>query len=259
MKKMNLAVAALFAACVAAPAAAQTWVGTANYGVETVGPFNTYDFSSAGVLLIDPLSDTTRNGYYQSFVAGHLLDDLVVANPKLAANQYEITVVSSFTSHLTSSNSFGQTFEVDGGNFALYLDSNPNRNFKTDSGFTDGIKILEGVVLSGAGSTVKFGAQQFGGSDLQLKVTGFDASIYTPGNIGAGENIFTLRLNSPLDKAFLDPITSVQGHQYVTSSGDLKYAADANLILTPVPEPETYGMLLAGLGMLCAIARRRIS
>lgn len=257
MKKLKL-VAAIVAACAAMPAFAQTWQGTANYGVETVGPFNTYDFSSAGVLLIDPVNSTTANGYYQSFVTSHLLDDLKISSPLLASNNYEITVVMDFTSHITSSNNFGKTFSIDGGSFALYLDTTPDRSFNTDSGFKDGIKILAGTVVSGATSTVKFGNQEIGGSDVQLMVTSYDASVFSSA-IGGGENIFTLRMNSPLDSAFLNPITSVQGHSYLPSTGDLKYAADANLILTPVPEPETYGMLLAGLGMLGAIARRRIS
>ena len=35
------------------------------------------------------------------------------------------------------------------------------------------------------------------------------------------------------------------------------YAAIDNLVLTPVPEPETYALFLAGLGLMAAIARRR--
>jgi hypothetical protein len=35
------------------------------------------------------------------------------------------------------------------------------------------------------------------------------------------------------------------------------YAAIDNLVLTPVPEPETYALLLAGLGLLAVVGRRR--
>jgi len=35
------------------------------------------------------------------------------------------------------------------------------------------------------------------------------------------------------------------------------HAFDHNYTVTPVPEPETYAMLLAGLGVMGAIARRR--
>ena len=39
--------------------------------------------------------------------------------------------------------------------------------------------------------------------------------------------------------------------------GTASYAAIDNLVLTPVPEPETYALLLAGLGLLAVIGRRR--
>lgn len=254
MKTLTLAAAALAVACATAPAmASTTWVGTANYGVETVGPFNTYDFSSAGVLLLDPQSSTTANGYYQSFVTQHLLDGMIVNNAQLSAGNYEITVVANFSSDITSSTPFGQTFSVTSGSFALWLDTTPDRDFNTDSGFTNGIKIMEGNVVGGASSSVNIGTQQFGGGGLQLQVTGYDAAIYNPASIDGGESTFTLRLNAPVDDAFLDPITSVQGIQ----AGALKYAADGSMVLTPVPEPERYAMLLAGLGVIGAMARRR--
>lgn len=259
MKTFKLAAAAIAIACTAAPAAAvSTWVGTANYGVETVGPFNTYDFSSAGVLLLDPQSSTVVNGYYQSFVTQHMLDGFVVSNPLLSSGNYEITVAAHFTSQVTSSNVFGQTFSIMSGGFSLWLDTTPDRSFGTDSGFTNGLKIMEGTMISGAGSTVNFGTQQFGGGALQLKVTGYDATIYNPKTISSGENVFTLRLNSPVDGSFINPITSVQGHAYLPSTNDLKYAADGNLVLTAVPEPDDYALFLAGLGMIGAIVRRRI-
>jgi hypothetical protein len=40
-------------------------------------------------------------------------------------------------------------------------------------------------------------------------------------------------------------------------SGGSYYAAIDNLALAPVPEPETYAMMLAGLGLLAVVARRR--
>lgn len=259
MKSIHLIAAALATACAVAPAAAAgTWVGTANYGVESVGPFNTYDFSSAGVLLLDPQAGLSANGYYQSFVTQHLLDGLVVSNPLLSANNYEITIVANFASQLTSANAFGQTYSVTAGSFSLWLDTTPDRSFSGDSGFADGQKIMEGTVISGAGSSVSVGAMQFGGGSLQLQVTGYDTAIYNPDTIGGADSIFSLRLNAPVDSTFLNQITSVQSNAYLPGTGDLKYAADGNLTLTPVPEPESYGMLLAGLGVIGAIGRRRL-
>lgn len=260
MHKIKLAALAVAAACASAPAmAASTWVGTANYGVETVGPFNTYDFSSAGVLLLDPQTSTTANGYYQSFVTAHQLDALVVSSPLLAAGNYEITVVANFTGSLTSASGFGQTFAAASGNFSLWLDTTPDRNFNTDAGFANGVKIMEGTVLGGAASTVNFANMQFGGGNLQLQVTGYDTNVFNPATIGGGDHTFSLRLNVPTDASFLGGINSVQGHAYLPAGGDMKFAADGALVLTPVPEPESYGMLLAGLGIIGAIARRRVA
>ncbi len=263
MKILKLSAVALAMACAAAPAAAaapDTWDGTANYGVgaETVGPFNTYDFSSGGVLLIDQIANTTSaNGYYQSFVSNHLLDSILVANPLLNSS-YEVTVVADFTSQLVAATLNSQTFQVTGGSFSLWLDTTPDRNFATDSGFSNGVKIMQGSVISGGGSTFNFLNQQFGGGGLQLNILSYDTSVFNPNTIGGGESIFSLRLGAKVDQTFLNPITSVQGVQYLPLTGDLKYAADGNLILTPVPEPERYAMLLAGLGLLGAVALRRM-
>ena len=263
MIKLKLAAAAVATVMVATPFLAANWTGTADYGVEAVGPFNTYDFSSAGALLIDPTSQTTANGYYQSFVTQHLLNGVEVANPLLKGipPSYEITVVANFTSQLLPGTPNSTTYQVTGGSFSLWLDKTPDHNFGGDSGFSgtaDGsVKILEGTVASGGGSNYIFGGQQFGGGALQLQVTSYDHAIYNPNTIGGGDSIFTLRLNAPVDAPFLGPITSVQGNSYAPLTGDLLYAADGNLILTAVPEPESYAMLLAGLGLIGAIARRR--
>lgn len=255
MTRLKIA-AAVVAALATAPAmAADTWVGSATYTVgsvtETINNFNTYDFSSSGVLLLDTTAGSPNaNGYYQSFVTQHLLDGELINNPKLSAGNYEITVVANFNSTATSTN----TYVVNSGSFSLWLGSK-DRNFAADTGFSNGTKIMEGTVISGAGSSVSVGPQQFGGGALQLAITGYDASIYNPDTIGGGDSIFTLRLNAAVDNGFLNPITQVQGH--TLGAGDLKFAADGNLILTAVPEPESYAMLLAGLGFLGAIARRR--
>lgn len=44
---------------------------------------------------------------------------------------------------------------------------------------------------------------------------------------------------------------------YLDRSNDGSIQARWNLTLAPVPEPETYGMLIAGLGLLGVAARRR--
>ena len=48
---------------------------------------------------------------------------------------------------------------------------------------------------------------------------------------------------------------SVQG--VVQGAGGGTYSSDVNLALAPVPEPETYAMMVAGLGLLGFVARRK--
>ena len=255
MKITHLALATVAALAAAPVLAAPNWIGTADYGVETVGPFNTYDLSSAGVLLLDPQNATDAHGYYQSSVTAHLLDGLQIQSPGLAANNYELTIVADFNSSRTSVSAFGETFGVNSGSFALYLDATPNLNFGTDSGFMDGVKIMEGSISSGGGSLGYVGnTMQFGGATLDLTVTGYDSSVFSPATIAGGNSTFSLRLGAPFDATFLSTINSVQG---VSTAGNLLYVADGDLILAAVPEPKSLAMLLAGLGMIGAMSLRR--
>jgi len=54
--------------------------------------------------------------------------------------------------------------------------------------------------------------------------------------------------------------SSVTGPLVLTVSGTSNggsYGGDINVLMAPVPEPQTYGMMLAGLGILAMLARRR--
>ena len=44
-----------------------------------------------------------------------------------------------------------------------------------------------------------------------------------------------------------------------TNAGNRAYGFGATVAVAPIPEPETYAMLLAGLGLVGAVARRRKS
>jgi len=78
--------------------------------------------------------------------------------------------------------------------------------------------------------------------------------VFEPDTIAGAGGIFTLRLGSPFDAALLGSVSSVNGN--AVNAGDLLFAADGNIALA-VPEAETYAMMLAGLGLVGFMARRR--
>ena len=98
-----------------------------------------------------------------------------------------------------------------------------------------------------------------------LSVTGNDASSinFTSANLNGislngfgGPTVFGYAQGEVLAQTSLlfngPMVLTVMG----TSNGG-SYGGTFNLNLAPVPEPETYGMLLAGLGILGFLARRR--
>ncbi len=55
----------------------------------------------------------------------------------------------------------------------------------------------------------------------------------------------------------LDPSTLYYVNVTGVTSGSMGGAYNGAIQLAPVPEPETYAMLLAGLGLMGAVVRRR--
>jgi hypothetical protein len=77
----------------------------------------------------------------------------------------------------------------------------------------------------------------------------------TPNDPGLGT--FTSSFSfSPLTNAGSPYSIHINGVTLSTSS-KASYAGTLDIAATPVPEPETYAMMLAGLGLMGFIARRR--
>jgi hypothetical protein len=239
------------------------WQGTADYRAasssandeDLVGPFNTYDFGTGVVLL----HNTTRpigyqvgdvvNGYFQSFVQGHELNAVPVTAPGLNTN-YELTLIAQFQQRVTNISSGVASLDLLGGFISLYFDTTPDRNYATDSGFSNDDVLLTGTLT--AGDTLLRLARTFGASQFELDLSGvfgsYDTDVYEPDTIGGAHANFNLRA-SLSDLAFLNTVSSVQG-QSKTGDGKALLAADGAIQLTEIPVPFAgwlFGPALAGL------------
>lgn len=122
--------------------------------------------------------------------------------------------------------------------------------------------VLGGSLFYGTATTFQFASN--GGADFSgptYKV------VFNPSNsksFGDGETAsWTVYSNAALNASdfsnFVLQINATGGYQNATS-GALTMAGATSLRFAPtapVPEPETYAMLLAGLGLMATIARRR--
>lgn len=258
---------ALLSSTASASVVSVPWVGSADYSTiigaagELVGPFDSYDFSNGGVVLIEPATVSgagyqvgdTYNGYYQSYVTQHTLSGAPAANPKLN-NSYELTFAAQFTQQVTSVDGFGNaTFAVTGGSAGLFLDSNvgTQHSFTTDSGFNDGTSILSGTISGGGGSFISSAGFGVTGIDLTIGAFDYNTAVYDPATIAGANGIFTLNINP---YGVSSGVSSVMGN--TVDSTDLLLEADGNLNLQAVPLPPALWLLGSVVLGLIGFSRR---
>jgi hypothetical protein len=109
------------------------------------------------------------------------------------------------------------------------------------------------VSAYGTGTNHMITLNNTSGFAAKASITGWSTDAYglssTGGNIGNGDNTIALGYNIG---SFAIHETKTLSYDYVVSSGPV-----AETITASVPEPETYAMLLAGLGLMGAVAKRR--
>lgn len=210
------------------------------------------------------------------------------------ANSYSRNLgysIDSFEAGLAAAGSFSQVFAADA-TFTSFMNAVDTTTLKWNVSATDrqgAVRVLEtftepkpltgktgDVVRTLAGGTSAFVDQ------LNLKLASTDSATYasgTPGYTGANTAITGTSLNFPNAGTFANNsvatglsfmrinaastgIAASTYNQYLDGTDAVKVYLDGSNALhisavTAVPEPESYAMLLAGLGLMGAIARRR--
>lgn len=111
------------------------------------------------------------------------------------------------------------------------------------------------------------------GTSMDLGFYGFAREINNSGQVvglagidGIGQRGFIYQRGSMTDlTSLIDPVlgmtiidaTDINASGQIAAIGDYGGNHFVALLLTPVPEPETYALMLAGLGLLGFVARRR--
>jgi hypothetical protein len=128
----------------------------------------------------------------------------------------------------------------------------------------DSSVILESIQVPNASSLVPSGFRTTGGALTGVNTPFFSAVTPTLDIAGSGDYAFSLELlgDTLAQLIFTNPTTESPGcDQFPLDDGShcghSANFAHGHFTLAPIPEPETYALMLAGLGALGFLARRR--
>jgi len=248
---------------------------------------HTFDENEAGsglALGFNPSVGSTFTFLYQANVVsfndalGQAITPAAGLNASFASGGYEFTVVARITETVTGISAGGGavtvTFAATGGTASIFFDNAASGGVKavtnTGSGFDDGHLVGQFDVVAGTGLsnfTTFGGGAGLGATQYDFVISGsaVDANYISGLSGPIGDMHFTssqvippgtstttgFHLGTPSGAPDIYPTTPTDGNLLLKVDGSNTFTAAA------VPEPETYALMLAGLGAIGFMTRRR--